>query len=77
MKDLKGATTSFILVITNIPPNGGTQSLYVSVLKGGLAEMTKEESDISSQKKAEFIVTSNYDTFVQIMKGQMSIVGAL
>ena len=77
VKDLKGATTSFILVITNIPPNGGTRSVYVSVASGRLVEMIREERDISSEKKAEFIVSGNYDTFVQIVKGEMSVVGAL
>jgi putative sterol carrier protein len=77
VKDLKSATTSFILVITNIPPDGGTRSVYVSVASGRLVEMMREERDISSQKKAEFVVIGNYDTFVQIVKGEMSIVGAL
>jgi putative sterol carrier protein len=77
VKDLKGATSSFILVITNIPPNGGTRSVFVSVAGGRLAEMMREEYDISSQKKAEFVVMGNYDTFVQIVQGQMSVVGAL
>lgn len=77
VKDLKNATTSFILVVTNIPPNGGTSSLYISVMNGGLVDMMREETDISSQKKAEFVVMGNYDTFVQIMRGQMSVVGAL
>jgi putative sterol carrier protein len=77
VRDLKSATASFILVITNIPPNGGTRSVYVSVAKGRLTEMLMEERDISSEKKAEFVVLGNYDTFVQIVQGQMSIVGAL
>ena len=77
VKDLKNATTSFILVITNIPPDSGTRSVYVSVTNGRLTDILREEHDISSQKKAEFVVTGNYDTFVQIVQGQMSIVGAL
>ena len=77
VKDLKGATASFILVITNIPPSSGTRSVFVSVVEGRLAEMLMEERDISSEKKAEFIVLGNYDTFVQIVQGKMSIVGAL
>jgi putative sterol carrier protein len=77
VKDLKSATTSFILVITNIPPNSGTRSLYISVASGRLVDITREETDISSHKKAEFVVMGNYDTFVQVVQGQMSIVGAL
>lgn len=77
VKDLKGATTSFLLVVTNIPPDGTTMSLYFSVANGGLVEMMREARDVSSQKKAEFIVTGNYDTFVQIVQGQMNVVGAL
>jgi putative sterol carrier protein len=77
VKDLKGATTSFLLVVTNIPPDGTTMSLYFSVANGGLVEMMREARDVSSQKKAEFIVTGNYDTFVQMVQGQMSVVGAL
>ncbi len=76
-RDLKSATASFILVITNIPPSGGTRSVYVSVASGRLVEMHMEERDISSEKKAEFVVLGNYDTFVQIVQGAMSIVGAL
>ncbi len=77
VRDLKSATASFILVITNIPPSGGTRSVYVSVAKGRLVEMQMEERDISAEKKAEFVVLGNYDTFVQIVQGAMSIVGAL
>jgi putative sterol carrier protein len=77
VKDLKGATTSFILVVTNIPPGGTTMSLYFSVANGGLVEMIREERDLSSKKKAEFTVSGNYDTFIQIVKGEMSVVGAL
>jgi len=77
VKDLKSATTSFILVITNIPPSGGTRSVYVSVADGRLVDMLMEERDISSGKKAEFVVQGNYDTFVQIVQGKMSIIGAL
>jgi putative sterol carrier protein len=75
--DLKGATTSFLLVVTNIPPDGTKISLYFSVLNGKLAEMMREERDMSSQKNASFVVIGNYDSFVQIVKGEMSIVGAL
>jgi putative sterol carrier protein len=77
VKDLKGATTSFLLVVTNIPPDGTIMSLYFSVTNGELKEMLRETRDLASEKKAEFIVTGNYDTFVQIVKGNMSIVGAL
>ncbi len=77
INDLKGATSSFILVVTNIPPSGTTMSLYFSVVNGRLVEMMREENDISVQKKAEFTVKGNYDTFVQIIKGDLSIVGAL
>ena len=77
VNDLKSATASFILVITNIPPEGATRSVYVSVAKGKLTDMLLEERDLSSEKNAEFVVVGNYDTFVQIMQGTMSVVGAL
>jgi putative sterol carrier protein len=77
LKDLKSVTTSFIFVVTNIPPGGTTMSLYFSVANGELVEMMTEPRDLSSQKKAEFVVSGNYDTFVQIVKGEMSVVGAL
>lgn len=77
VKDLKGATTSFLLVVTNIPPDSTTLSLYFSVMNGKLIEMAREERDVSSERNAAFSVIGNYDSFVQIVKGQMSIVGAL
>jgi putative sterol carrier protein len=77
VKDLKGATTSFILIVTHTPPSGTTVSLYFSVTNGSLVEMKREESDVSLQKKATFTVSGNYDIFVQIMKGEMSIISAL
>ena len=77
VKDLKGATTSFLLVVTNIPPDGTIMSLYFSVMNGKLMEMAWEERDVSSERKAAFTVIGNYDSFVQIVKGEMSIVGAL
>lgn len=64
-------------MVTNIPPDGGTRSVYVSVMDGRLIDMKKEETDQSSHTKAEFVIIGNYDTFVQLMKGQMSVVGAL
>ena len=70
-KDLKNATTSLLNVIKNTPSNGDSIYFYISVKNGNLTEMLVEKNDTLLEKNAEFIVTGNYDTFVQIFKGEM------
>ena len=76
-KDLKKATTSLLNIIENIPPDGKSIYFYISVKKGIIDEMRIDHTDSLLYKNPEFIVTGNYDTFVQIFKGEMSTLIAL
>lgn len=76
-KDLKKATTSLLNVINNIPPNGRSVYFYISVKNGNIEEMLIDQTGLVLEKDAEFVVTGNYDTFVQILKGEMSTLIAL
>ncbi len=76
-KDLKNATTSLLNIIENIPPDGKIVYFYISVKNGIIEELTVDQSGSLLGKNAEFVVTGNYDTFVQIFKGEMSTLIAL
>ena len=76
-KDLKKATTSLLNVINNIPPDGRSVYFYIAVKNGIITEMLLDQTGSLLEKDAEFVVTGNYDTFVQILKGKMSTLIAL
>ncbi len=76
LKDLKSVSGSFLLIVSNIPPSGTTMSWYLSVTNGRLSNMVLDQG-VSSNSTAEFTAMGNYETFTQIMKGEMSIVVAL
>ena len=76
-KDLKNATTSLLNVINNIPPEGKSVYFYISVKNGNIEEMQIDSANLFKDKNAEFVVSGNYDTFVQIFKGEMSTLIAL
>jgi putative sterol carrier protein len=76
-KDLKNSTTSLLNVIENIPPDGKSIYFFISVKNGNLEEMLIDKSDSFVDKNAEFVVIGNYDTFVQIFRGEMSTLIAL
>jgi putative sterol carrier protein len=76
-EDLRKATTSLLNIIENIPPNSKTICFYISVNNGIIDEMIIDDSDSLLHKNAEFVVIGNYDTYVQIFKGEMSITIAL
>ena len=75
--DLKKATTSLLNIIENIPPDGKIIYFYISVKNGNLDEMLIDHTSSLLDKSAEFVVIGNYDTFVQIFKGEMSTLIAL
>ena len=75
--DLRKATSSLLNIIENIPPNGNSVYFYISVKNGIIEELTVDQSSSLLGKNAEFVVTGNYDTFVQIFKGEMSTFIAL
>jgi putative sterol carrier protein len=76
-RDLKNATTSLLNVIENIPPKGNSIYFYISVKNGNLEDMIIDRTGSLKDKNAEFIVIGNYDTFVQIFRGDMSTLIAL
>jgi putative sterol carrier protein len=76
-KDLKKATTSLLNIIENIPPDGSSIYFFISVKEGKIIEFSLDKTGSLLDKNAEFIVTGNYDTFVQILKGEMSTTIAL
>jgi putative sterol carrier protein len=76
-KDLKRSTTSLLNIIENIPPDGSSVHFYISVNKGNIDEFIIDKTGSLIDKKAEFVVSGNYDTFVQILKGEMSTTIAL
>jgi len=76
-KDFKNATTSLLNKINNIPPDGKSVNFYISIKNGNLEEMQIDKTDSLKEKDAEFVVSGNYDTFVQIFKGEISTLIAL
>jgi putative sterol carrier protein len=76
-KDLKNATTSLLNIIENIPPDGRRVYFYISVKNGNIKDMLIDKTGSILEKDAEFVVTGNYDTFVQIVKGEMTTLIAL
>ena len=75
-KDLKSVSGSFLLIVSNIPPTATTMSWFLSVTNGRLSTMIVDQG-VTSTSTAEFTVMGNYETFTQIMRGEMSIVVAL
>lgn len=76
-KDLKKVTTSLLNIIENIPPDGRSVYFFISVKNGNITEFALDKTGLLLEKDAEFVVTGNYDTFVQIVKGEMSTLIAL
>jgi len=76
-KDLKKAATSLLNIIENTPPDGIRIYFYISVKNGKITEMLLDKTGLLLDKDAEFVVTGNYDTFVQMLKGEMSTFIAL
>jgi putative sterol carrier protein len=76
-KDLKNMNASLLNVIQNTPPDNKTTYYYINFIEGNLEEITTGSDESIKQKNAEFIVTGDYTTFVQINGGQMSSTMAL
>ena len=77
VKDLKNMTTSLLNVIQNTPPDNKTMYFYVKFVDGTVEELLTGCDESLRQKNAEFTVTGDYTTFVQISSGQMSSAMAL
>jgi putative sterol carrier protein len=76
-KDLKNMSTSLLNVIQNTPPDNKTMYFYIKFINGNLEELTAGSDESIKGKNAEFTVTGDYTTFVQISSGQMSSAMAL
>jgi putative sterol carrier protein len=76
-KDLKNVTTSLLNIIENIPPDGKNAYFYISVKEGIIEELIIDRDKEPSERKPEFTVTGNYDTYVNIFKGEMTTIIAL
>ena len=76
-KDLKNMNASLLNVVQNVPPNNTTIYYYIKFVGGNLEELITGSDESIRQKQADFIVTGDYTTFVQISSGQMSSAMAL
>ena len=76
-KDLKNMNAALLNVVQNIPPDNKTIYYYVKFTGGNLEELTTGSDEAIKQKPADFIVTGDYTTFIQINNGQLSSAMAL
>jgi putative sterol carrier protein len=76
-KDLKNMNASLLNVVQNVPPDNKTIYYYIKFVGGNLEELITGSDESIKQKEADFIVTGDYTTFVQISSGQMSSAMAL
>ncbi|MBP1661769.1 MAG: hypothetical protein H6P94_18 [Thermoplasmatales archaeon] len=76
-KDLKNMNATLLNVIQNIPPDNKTIYYYIKFTEGNLDELITGTDESLKQKQADFIVTGDYTTFIQINNGQMSSAMAL
>jgi putative sterol carrier protein len=76
-KDLKNITTSLLGVIENVPPSNTTMNFYFEFQNGKLIDFIVNTGDTFTEKEAIFIITGNYGTFKDILKGDMSLAMAL
>ncbi len=75
--DLKSMNASLMNVVQNVPPDQKTIFFYIKFVDGKLEELLASPDESVKQKPAEFTVTGDYTTFVQISSGQMSSAMAL
>ncbi len=75
--DLKSMNASLMNVVQNVPPDQKTIFFYIKFVDGKLEELLSSPDESVKQKPAEFTVTGDYTTFVQISSGQMSSAMAL
>jgi len=76
-KDLKNMNASLLNVVQNVPPDEKTVYFYIKFTDGKLEELLASPDESIKQKNAEFTITGDYTTFVQISSGQMSSAMAL
>jgi len=71
-KDLKNMNASLLNVVQNVPPDNTTIYYYIKFTGGTLEELVTGSDEALKQKQADFIVSGDYTTFIQINNGQMS-----
>jgi putative sterol carrier protein len=76
-QDLRSMNASLMNVVQNVPPDQKTVYFYIRFVDGKLEELLASPDDSVKQKPAEFTVTGDYTTFVQISSGQMTSAMAL
>jgi len=76
-KDLKNMNASLLNVVQNVPPDQKTVYFYIKFVDGKLEELLASPDESIKQKNAEFTITGDYTTFIQISSGQMSSAMAL
>jgi putative sterol carrier protein len=76
-KDLKNMNATLLNVVQNIPPDNTTIYYYIKFTAGNLDELITSTDESIKQKQADFIVSGDYTTFIQINNGQMSSAMAL
>lgn len=77
VKDLKHMNASLLNVVQNAPPDNKTMYFYIKFIEGNLEELVTGSDESIKQKNADFTITGDYTTFVQISSGQMSSAMAL
>ncbi|MFH1013855.1 MAG: SCP2 sterol-binding domain-containing protein [Thermoplasmatota archaeon] len=76
-KDLKNMNASLLNVVQNCPPDNVTTYFYIRFKDGVLEELLTGNDESLKAKIADFTITGDYTTFVQISSGQISSAMAL
>jgi putative sterol carrier protein len=76
-KDLKNMNATLLNVVQNIPPDNKTIYYYIKFTNGNLDDLITSTDESMKQKPADFIVSGDYTTFMQINNGQLSSAMAL
>ncbi len=76
-KDMKSITTSILLIIENVPPKNETINLYIELKNGKLNDLQLSIDEIDDGKEAVFVISGNYGTYKDILKGKLGTAMAL
>jgi putative sterol carrier protein len=76
-KDLKNMNAILLNVVEHVPPDDKTIYFYIKFVDGNLEELLASPDESIKTKQADFTITGDYTTFVQISSGVMSSAMAL
>jgi putative sterol carrier protein len=76
-KDLKNMNAALLNVVQNVPPENKTVYFYIKFVDGHVQELLASSDQSIMQNEADFTITGDYTTFVQISSGVMSSAMAL